>query len=138
MKLAQWILLAGAVLAAPVIHADQAVVDRMLQAYAQQGATSPSARNGEQLWVKVFPGKGQFSERSCSNCHSQDLRQAGKHVRTGKAIEPMSPMVNAERLSDGAKIEKWFKRNCKWTLGRECSPQEKADFLLYINSARNI
>ncbi|MEA3244387.1 MAG: DUF1924 domain-containing protein, partial [Pseudomonadota bacterium] len=34
---------------------------------------------------------------------------------------------------DGKKIEKWFKRNCKWTLGRECTAQEKADFLAYID-----
>lgn len=138
MKPAHWILLTGALLAAPVIHADPAVVDRLLKGYLQQGATSPSARNGEQLWSQTFAGEQPFGERRCSSCHSQDLSQTGKHLRTGKVIEPMSPQVNTERLSDSTKIEKWFKRNCKWTLGRECTPQEKADFLLYINSARTI
>ena len=138
MKLTQVVLLTGAVLAAPVIQADKTVIDRMLEAYAQQGATRPDANSGEQMWSKIFSGKEPFSERSCSSCHSRDISQAGKHVRTGKAIEPMSPKVNAKRLSDSSKIEKWFRRNCKWTLGRECTPQEKADFLLYINSARTI
>ena len=138
MKITQIVLFTGAVLAAPVIHADQAVVDRMLDVYAQQGAARPDANSGEQMWSKVFSGKEPFSERSCSSCHSRDISQSGEHVRTGKTIEPMSPEVNAERLSDSSKIEKWFKRNCKWTLGRECTPQEKADFLLYINSARTI
>ena len=30
------------------------------------------------------------------------------------------------------KIEKWFKRNCKEAWGRECTAQEKADFLTYL------
>jgi hypothetical protein len=46
----------------------------------------------------------------------------------------MAPSVNAARLTDQAKIVKWLHRNCKWTLGRECTPQEKGDFLTYIRS----
>lgn len=49
----------------------------------------------------------------------------------------MAPSANPERLTDVRKIEKWFKRNCKWTLGRECSAQEKTDLLLYINNPTN-
>ncbi|TBR21868.1 MAG: DUF1924 domain-containing protein, partial [Candidatus Nitrosotenuis sp.] len=30
-------------------------------------------------------------------------------------------------------VEKWFKRNCKETLERECTPQEKGDFLAYLS-----
>ncbi|HCS12500.1 MAG TPA: hypothetical protein DIW28_01710, partial [Zetaproteobacteria bacterium] len=44
-----------------------------------------------------------------------------------KRIEPMAPSVNPERLTDPAKIEKWFGRNCEWTIGRDCTAQEKAD-----------
>jgi hypothetical protein len=70
--------------------------------------------------------------RSCTSCHAADPRLAGKHQRTGKVIEPMAPSVNAERLSEVKKIRKWFYRNCKWTLGRECTAQEKADFLVWL------
>ncbi|MFK5970948.1 MAG: DUF1924 domain-containing protein [Candidatus Marithrix sp.] len=31
-------------------------------------------------------------------------------------------------------IRKWFKRNCKWTLGRECNAQEKGDILKFIQT----
>jgi len=55
-------------------------------------------------------------------------------VRTAKRIEPMAPSVNPERLTDPAKIEKWFGRNCEWTIGRDCTTQEKADFLAFIQS----
>jgi hypothetical protein len=56
----------------------------------------------------------------------------GKHAKTGKAIEPMAPSVNPKRLSDEKQIRKWFSRNCKWTLGRECTAQEQGDVLLYL------
>lgn len=110
----------------------------LLQQYAQQGAATPSAQRGQAMWQQVFTGSGEFSERSCASCHSSDLARAGKHVKTGKAIKPMSPQVNPQRLSDNRKVEKWLLRNCKWTLGRECSVQEKADFLVYIQSAEMI
>ena len=35
-------------------------------------------------------------------------------------------------FTDTAKIEKWFKRNCKDVLERECSAAEKADVLSYL------
>jgi hypothetical protein len=44
----------------------------------------------------------------------------------------MSMKVNAERFTDVKKIEKWFKRNCKDAWGRECTVQEKADFLTFL------
>jgi hypothetical protein len=42
--------------------------------------------------------------------------------------------VNPQRLTDPAKIEKWLTRNCRWTLGRECTAGEKADFIAYIKT----
>ena len=112
--------------------------DALLEQYAQQGANTPSAQRGQNMWQQRFAGSGEFSERSCASCHTSDLSRAGKHVKTGKAIEPMSPSVNPERLTDNRKVEKWLLRNCKWTLGRECSVQEKADFLAYIKTAQMI
>jgi hypothetical protein len=46
----------------------------------------------------------------------------------------MAPSVNSERLTDPKFIEKWFRRNCIQTLGRECTPQEKGDVLTYLRA----
>jgi hypothetical protein len=84
------------------------------------------------MWTEKFPDDSGKNTRSCASCHTEDLRSPGKHIRTNKPIEPLAPSVNRERLTDAKKIEKWFTRNCKWTFGRECTPQEKSDFLSYI------
>jgi hypothetical protein len=38
--------------------------------------------------------------------------------------------------SGPAKVEKWFKRNCKDVLDRECTVQEKADFVAFLISVK--
>jgi hypothetical protein len=85
-------------------------------------------------WTAVHNPPGADQPRSCATCHRTDLTQPGKHATTGKPIEPMAVSVNPKRLTDPAKVEKWFGRNCRWTLGRDCTPQEKANFLSYIES----
>jgi len=115
------------------VLADNTTIDILLQAYASQGATGVNAEQGKYLWQKTYQGDSEFAERSCATCHTEDLTVPGKHIKTNKLIEPMAPSVNPQRLTDQKKIEKWFKRNCKWTMGRECTVQEKADFLLYLN-----
>ncbi len=105
----------------------------LLNDYASQGVSHVSAEQGKALWQKKFIAKGDFTQRSCTSCHTENLTHPGKHIKTGKAIKPMSPAVNPKRLTDIKKIKKWFKRNCKWTLGRECTAQEKADVLAYLS-----
>jgi mono/diheme cytochrome c family protein len=91
-----------------------------------------SADAGASAWVRSHPQADGSPARSCASCHGQDLTQPGRHAKTGKHIEAMAPSVNAQRLTDPAKVEKWLRRNCRWTLGRECTAEEKADFLAYI------
>ncbi len=110
-------------------HAGSTVVNDLLKDYATQGAGTVDAEQGKQMWQKVF---NKNDERSCASCHTNDLTKNGKHIKTNKEIKPMSPSVNPKRLTDGKKVNKWFKRNCKWTLGRECTAQEKANFLVFI------
>ncbi len=110
--------------------AGEALLDR----YASAGAKNFSAARGEALWNQKFTHAKSGQKRSCTTCHTSDLRKPGKHARTGKIIEPLAPSVNATRLSNEKKIEKWFLRNCKWTLGRKCTPQEKGDFLSYMSN----
>lgn len=115
------------------VLANNETVNKLLQDYAAQGAISADEKQGEQLWQKTFNYNGEFAQRSCTSCHTNDLTAAGKHVKTNKVIKPMAPSSNAERFSDSNKVEKWFKRNCLWTMGRECTAQEKANLTVYIN-----
>lgn len=109
-------------------------VDEMLARYQSQGASTPDAQRGKTQWTQSYTNNKKGEPRNCTSCHTKNLQAQGKHANTGKPIDPLAPSVNAERLTDSKKIEKWFKRNCKWTLGRECSAQEKSDFLSYIRS----
>ncbi len=95
--------------------------------YRTPGTVPFKSARGEKLWQSQ-PNQN----RQCNNCHGKDLRQPGQHQRTHKTIEPMAPSVTADRFSDFAKVEKWFKRNCQWTWGRACTPQEKGDLIEYL------
>jgi hypothetical protein len=95
-------------------------------------AADPAA--GQAGWVNEYLQTDGSPARSCTSCHGQDLTQPGRHAKTGKAIEPMAPSVNAQRLTDPTKIEKWLGRNCTWTLGRTCTAEEKDNFIAYIKT----
>ncbi len=73
---------------------------------------------------------------SCASCHTDSPKTAGKHATTGKDILPLAPSANAERFSDPAKVEKWFKRNCNEVLKRACTAQEKGDFMSFVLSVK--
>jgi len=109
-------------------------IDDLLQRYISEGAGSFSATNGENLWINKVAARSTPKQRSCTTCHGTDLTVAGKHQRTGKKIAPMAISVNKKRFTDAKKVEKWFKRNCKWTWGRECAAQEKGDILLMFKN----
>jgi mono/diheme cytochrome c family protein len=89
-----------------------------------------SAARGRQLFER------RASDWSCSSCHTLDPRSGGKHVVTGKAILPLAPAANPQRFTDEAKVEKWFRRNCKDVLSRECTATEKGDVLTYLVSLK--
>ncbi|MES9941280.1 MAG: DUF1924 domain-containing protein [Candidatus Thiodiazotropha sp. 6PLUC1] len=103
-----------------------------LSSYQSMGAGPFSAAQGEILWQQKIRDEKSGKNRTCNDCHGDDLQKPGRHVKTGKTIEPLSVSVNPDRLRDGKKIEKWFKRNCKWTWGRACTAQEKGDILQYL------
>jgi len=69
---------------------------------------------------------------SCASCHSQDPRQSGEHIRTGKTIDALAPGINPERFTSARQVSKWYRRNCKDVLARECSALEKGDVLSYL------
>ena len=95
---------------------------------------SAAAASGAAAWVKEYPQSDGSPARSCATCHTADLTKTGKHAKTGKSIEPLAPSVNPQRLTDQKKVDKWLLRNCRWTLGRECTADENAVFISYIKS----
>jgi len=109
-------------------------VDEMLATYEAAGAGPFDAARGEAAWTTVHLDAKTGQKRDCTTCHTPDLTAVGKHKKTGKRIEPLAPSANPERLTEVKTIKKWFQRNCKWTLGRLCTPQEKGDFLRDIQS----
>ena len=119
-----WILVCAMGLSAVANAADaQAQLHRWEQAAGQAGV----ATRGE-LFFKSKHG----NDWSCASCNGMPPTQMGKHASTGKAIEPLAPAANAKRLTDDAKVDKWFRRNCKDVLSRECTAIEKADVLAYL------
>ncbi|WP_051937834.1 DUF1924 domain-containing protein [Ghiorsea bivora] len=120
-------------------------IPEMMAKFEAEGASNFSAEAGKKMWTKVMPfeHKGEMmKDRSCATCHGVDLTKPGKHAKTGKEIAPMTlsgVSVNRKgeqvpRFSEAKKIKKWFKRNCKWTYGRECTAQEKGNFLAFFKS----
>jgi hypothetical protein len=101
------------------------------------------ARNGNPAFGGFSAQRGasffrtqQGGDWSCATCHTDDPRRGGKHAVTGKAIEPLAPAANPARFTDAAKTDKWFRRNCRDVLKRECSPQEKGDVVAYLMSLK--
>ena len=114
-------------LMATLVYASE-ISDIMIAEFAEEAERPFTAEAGEETWFAPQP-----NGRSCTSCHGETLRSVGAHEKTGKRIEPMAPSINPERLTERRKINKWFLRNCKWTYGRECTPQEKGDILLWLS-----
>jgi hypothetical protein len=108
-----------------------------MASYAQGAGVAVSALSparGEVLYRSEHPGKNGAMQ-SCASCHTANPKQAGQ-TRVGKRIEPLAPSVNPQRFTDAAKVEKWFRRNCTDVLARECSAQEKGDFIAWLNQIK--
>ncbi len=103
------------------------------------GALNSEAKNADPAFKGFSAERGErffkqthSNELSCASCHTENPAASGKHAKTGKVIKALAPAANAERFTDTAKVEKWFKRNCNDVLERVCTPQEKGDVLAYL------
>lgn len=94
------------------------------------GLTGFSAARGEALF-RDRHGGGKPATPSCTTCHRASPLETGA-TRAGKPIAPMAVSRTPDRFTDPAKVAKWFRRNCKSVLGRECTALEKGDFITFM------
>jgi hypothetical protein len=121
---------------APVARADPARDGILADLSAQAKQADPafagfSAERGQALYRSKH-GTGDPNVTACTSCHGDDPKAASQNVKTGKAIEPMAVSTNPKRYTNRADVEKWFRRNCKDVLGRECTAVEKGDFITFM------
>ena len=126
-----WALVGLCTLTAFSAHAADTTPAPQLSHWTAQAGAPAKADRGQVLFNQRHGG-----EWSCASCHGTPPTAQGKHASTGKAIAPLAPAFNAKAFTDTAKVDKWFKRNCKDVLSRECSAQEKADVLAYLTSLK--
>jgi cytochrome c len=127
------VLLLMLVLGTVQVQAQAETPQQILDGLVAQAGPASAAR-GEKLFRSKFSG-GKNAD-SCTSCHTENAKAVGSHVKTNKVIDPLAPVVQKDRFTDPAKVEKWFKRNCNDVLGRACSAQEKADFTAYMISIK--
>lgn len=92
-----------------------------------------SAERGKALYFAEEQRDGKIM--SCTTCHTADPRQAGK-TPAHRKVDPLAPVANPERFTDLKKVEKWFRRNCDDVFARECTAQEKGDFISWITGLK--
>lgn len=112
----------------PAVHAADTNVSEQLARWSARSAAPADAERG-----RVFFAARHGGEWSCSSCHGTPPVTQGRHAVTGKTIAPLAPAANPRALTETARIDKWFRRNCNDVLGRECGAQEKADLLAYLD-----
>jgi hypothetical protein len=122
--------LAGSLVATAARAADTTPAQQLSHWSAQAGAPGNAAKG------QTFFTSTHGAEWSCASCHGNPPTSPGKHASTGKSIAPMAPAFNAKAFTDSAKVDKWFRRNCKDVVSRECSAVEKADVLAYLISLK--
>lgn len=105
--------------------------NEQLARFSAEAGRAGVAERGQLFFVSHH---GQ--EWACASCHGEVPTRSGRHASTGKLLEPLAPAFNTKSLTDTARVDKWFRRNCKDVLGRECTAGEKADVLAWLNSLK--
>ncbi|WBY00357.1 DUF1924 domain-containing protein [Ramlibacter tataouinensis] len=122
-----WALALLAALSGLAAHAADTSAAQQLQHWSAQADQPGDAAAG-----RVFFTGRHGGEWSCASCHGNPPTANGRHESTGKTIAPLAPAFNPKAFTDSAKVDKWFRRNCRDVLQRECSAQEKADVLAFL------
>lgn len=122
------LLLASA--AWPALAADTSAAEQLARWNSAAGASGNVERG------RIFFAGQHGNDLSCASCHQAPPTRDGKHASTGRRIAPLAPAFNPQAFTETAKVDKWFRRNCKDVLARECSPAEKSDLMAYLVSLK--
>jgi len=129
-------LLAGAASAQEAGRAARSALLNALDSAAQ--ATSPafsgfSSARGEALYWGPHAG-GKPEMNACAACHTANPARPGRHVLTGRDIEPMAVSANPQRFTNPDQVAKRFARDCPNVLGRACTAIEQGDFITFLSN----
>lgn len=94
----------------------------------EAAAGRPSSADHGRLFFTSTHG----SKWTCASCHGGAPTKVSKHASTGKAIDPLAPAANPDAFTDVVRVDKWFLRNCKDVLSRECTAAEKSDVIAFL------
>jgi len=119
---------------ADVFTAEKAAQDFALYAKKLNPNFALSAEAGRAFFTKKVMVRGK--DLSCSSCHTINPANKGKHVVTGKDIQPMAPSVNPKRFSDIQNSAQKFAEHCKDLYGKDCTAEEKGNFITYLLSVK--
>jgi hypothetical protein len=89
-----------------------------------------SADAGKAFFNRELTIRGK--QVACASCHTTNPANPGKHIVTKKPIKPLAPSANPERFSDVAKVEKNFEKHCLEIIGRDCTAEEKGNYIAYM------
>ena len=103
---------------------------------AEAAGASPGFRGFSAERGRRFFTETHGNDWRCASCHTDTPMSEGRHAVTGRALRPLAPAANPARFTDAAKVEKWFRRNCRDVVGRECSAVEKGDVIAWLSSLR--
>ena len=112
---------------AVVAHAGDTTPAAQLQRFETAAGRPASAAEG-----RIFFTSTHGSKWTCASCHGETSTKVSKHASTGKAIDPLAPAANPDAFTDTARVDKWFRRNCKDVLSRECTAAEKSDVIAFL------
>lgn len=93
-----------------------------------------NAEAGRAFFIKKHDVKGK--QMACSDCHTDNPANQGKHAKTGKPIDSLSPTINPKRFSDLKKTEETFDEHCMEVLERNCTSKEKGNYITYLLSIK--
>jgi mono/diheme cytochrome c family protein len=136
MKKLSFILTALLSFTALSANADVETAQKLADKYAviakniNPSSTGLSAEDGKNFFNRELTIKGK--QVACASCHTTNPADNGKHMVTGKPIRPLSPAVNDKRFTSVDKVEKNFTKHCNDIIGRDCTAQEKGNFIAYL------
>lgn len=136
MRNTSFALLVAFGLASFSVQADPASAQKLADKYAaiakhiDPSYKGLSADAGKAFFTRELTIRGK--QIACASCHTTNPAKPGKHIVTGKPIKPVAPSANPERFSDVDKVEKNFEKHCLEIIGRDCTAQEKGNYIAYM------